>query len=80
MANEQPTEAGVQASVLQWLDSLGWETFNQATKRGATVLDERYDRQRSEVIYWNVLRKQTIVLKDDIIVNRIDSSNLGVSP
>lgn len=80
MANEQPTEAGVQESILQWLDSLGWTTFDHATKRGATVLDDRYDRQRSEVIYWNVFLKQIIALKDDITVNRIDSSTFGFDP
>ncbi len=72
MANEQPTEAGVQASVLQWLDSLGWETFDHATQRGATVLDERYDRQRSEVIYWDLLAETVVDINDELTEDNVD--------
>ena len=71
MANAQPSEAGVQESVLRWLDSLGWETYEDAT-RGATVLDERYGRQRSEVIYWDLLAEAVVDINDELTEDNVD--------
>ena len=70
MANAQPSEAGVQESVLQWLDSLGWETYDDA-KRGATVLDERHERQRSEVIYWDLLAEAVVDINDELTEDKV---------
>ena len=71
MANAQPSEAGVQESVLRWLDSLGWETYEDA-ERGATVLDERYGRQRSEVIYWDLLAEAVVDINDELTEDNVD--------
>ena len=70
MANAQPSEAGVQESVLQWLNSLGWNTYDDA-KRGATVLDERYERQRSEVIYWDLLAEAVVDINDELTEDKV---------
>jgi len=71
MANAQPSEAGVQASVLRWLDSLGWNTYDDA-KRGATVLDERFGRQQSEVIYWDLLAEAVVDINDELTEDNVD--------
>ena len=73
MADALPREHGVERSILQWLDGLGWETYGQDDEWGATILDREYDRGTSEIIYWNVLREQVISLNDDITEDNVDS-------
>ncbi len=73
MSEILPREQGVERSILQWLDGLGWETYGQDDEWGATILDREYDRGTSEVIYWNVLREQVIALNDDITEDNVDS-------
>jgi len=73
MADALPREQGVERSILQWLDGLGWETYGQDDDWGATILDRKYDRGTSEVIYWNVLREQVITLNEDITEDNVDS-------
>ena len=59
-----PSEAGVERSLLSWLDSVGWETHGQDGSRGANVLDDNYDRQPQQVIYWDLLEEQVVALND----------------
>lgn len=73
MADVLPREQGVERSILQWLDGLGWETYGKDDDWGATVLDREYDRATSEVIYWEILREQVIAINDDITENNVDS-------
>lgn len=73
MADVLPREQGVERSILQWLDGLGWETYGQDDDWGATILDREYDRATSEVIYWEILREQVIAINDDITEDNVDS-------
>lgn len=73
MGEVLPSEAGVERSILQWLDGLGWETYGQDDDWGATILDRKYDCATSEVIYWNILREQVIAINDDITEDNVDS-------
>jgi type I restriction enzyme R subunit len=63
---ETPSESGLETSVLTWLDELGWETYGHDGGEGAQVLDDTYDRDRSEVVYWDILREKLIELNDDV--------------
>jgi len=66
-----PSEAGVERSLLSWLDSVGWETHGQDGSRGANVLDDVYDRQPQEVIYWDLLEEQVIALNDAVTPSNV---------
>ncbi|ELZ08591.1 type I site-specific deoxyribonuclease, HsdR family protein [Halovivax asiaticus JCM 14624] len=72
MTKSVPTEGGLQRSVLQWLDGLGWETYGLDEGYGATVLDERYGRTRSEVIYWDLLAEAVVDLNDELTAENVD--------
>jgi type I restriction enzyme R subunit len=63
---EMPSEGGVETDILQWLNEIGWETYGEEEDRGygATVLDEQYDRDLSEIIYWDILKEKIIELND----------------
>jgi type I restriction enzyme R subunit len=61
---ETPSETGVEIDILQWLDEMGWETYGKDGGYGATVLDQQYDRDLSEVVYWNILKEQLIALNE----------------
>jgi type I restriction enzyme R subunit len=54
-----PNEAGVQMDVLQWLNQLGYETYGLAADEpeGASILDEKFGRDPTEVIYYEMLRE-----------------------
>jgi len=61
-----PSEAGVERSILSWLDGVGWETHGQDGGHGANVLDEAYERDSHGVIYWNLLAEQVVALNKDV--------------
>jgi len=67
-----PSEQGVELSLLSWLDGLGWETHGQDGGRGAMVLDEAYDRQTNEVVYWRLLKEQIVALNDDVTKGNVE--------
>lgn len=71
MAN-LPSEAGVEYSILTWLDSLGWETYGHDRDRGAEILDREYERDYSEVIYWEILEEQLVELNEAITEDNVD--------
>ncbi len=59
-----PSESGVEQSLLSWLSDCGWETHGQDGSRGATVLDDAYNRQSHEVIYWELLEERITTIND----------------
>ena len=61
---EELSETGVEVDALQWLDDLGWETYEKDGGYGASVLDEQYDRDLSEVVYWEILKEKVIELNE----------------
>jgi len=70
---EQPTESGVERSILRWLSSipnlpepLQWTVWDQEEGEGAALLDKQYDRDKGEVIYWNLLREQLIQINEEV--------------
>jgi len=67
-----PSEYGVERSLLSWLDGVGWETQGQDGDRGAKVLDEAYERDSHEVIYWNLLAEQVVALNEDVTEDNVD--------
>jgi len=67
-----PSEQGVERSLLSWLDGVGWETHGQDGDRGANVLDDAYERQSHEVVYWNLLAEQVVALNDDVTQENVD--------
>jgi len=70
MAN-LPSEAGVEYSILTWLDNLGWETYGHDRDRGAEILDKKYERSHNEVIYWAILEEQLIELNEEITEDNV---------
>jgi len=67
-----PSEGGVERSLLSWLDGVGWETHGQDGGRGANVLDEAYERDSHEVIYWNLLAEQVVALNEEVTEDNVD--------
>jgi len=67
-----PSEQGVERSLLSWLDAVGWETHGQDGDRGANTLDDAYDRQSHEVVYWDLLAEQAIELNDEVTEDNVD--------
>ncbi|MFC7211906.1 type I restriction endonuclease subunit R [Natronoarchaeum sp. GCM10025321] len=67
-----PSEGGVERSLLSWLDGVGWETHGQDGDRGANVLDDAYERDSHEVIYWNLFAEQVIALNEEVTEDNVD--------
>jgi len=67
-----PSEGGVERSLLSWLDGVGWETHGQDGERGANVLDENYERDSHEVIYWNLLAEQVVTLNEEVTEDNVE--------
>lgn len=57
---EELSETGIEVDALQWLDEIGWETHGKDGGYGASVLDERYNRDLSEVIYRDILKNKIV--------------------
>ena len=66
-----PSEGGVERSLLSWLDGVGWETHGQDGGYGAKVLDENYERDSHEVIYWDLLAEQIVALNDPVTEDNV---------
>jgi len=67
-----PSEQGVERSLLTWLDGVGWETHGQDGDRGANVLDDAYERDSHEIVYWNLLADQVVALNDAVTEDNVD--------
>ncbi|KXB05497.1 hypothetical protein AKJ50_00780 [candidate division MSBL1 archaeon SCGC-AAA382A13] len=61
-------EYGVHASVLDWLESNGWNTWGDPERNlwGSEVLDKKVGRETDQVVYWNILKKKIVELNDKI--------------
>mgnify|MGYP000628052072 CR=1 FL=1 len=66
-----PSEGGVERSLLSWLDGVGWETHGQGGGYGAKVLDENYERDSHEAIYWDLLSEQVVALNDPVTEDNV---------
>lgn len=61
------TESGVEKDILAWLEeNLDWECYL------AKELGREYGREKTEVIYWNLLREQLIKLNEEIDEENVD--------
>ncbi|TKX51648.1 type I restriction endonuclease subunit R [Halorubrum sp. ASP121] len=67
-----PSEGGIERSLLSWLDGVGWETHGQDGGRGAGVLDEAYERDSHEVIYWNLLKEKVVALNRNVTEDNVE--------
>jgi type I restriction enzyme, R subunit len=67
-----PSEFGVERSLLSWLDITGWETHGQDGSRGANTLDDRYDRNSQEVVYWDLLKKQVVKINEAVTADNVE--------
>jgi type I restriction enzyme R subunit len=71
-----PTESGLEASVLHWLRDLPgtqqWTVYGLESGEGAAVLDQEYDREKGEVIYWDLLRDRLIAINDEVTPQNVD--------
>lgn len=63
---QKVTEAGVEAKILEWLEELGWDTYGDPKNniRGSKKLDKKYDRDPSQVVYWDLLKEKIVELND----------------
>jgi type I restriction enzyme R subunit len=66
------TESGVEADFLRWLDDNKWEVYGEGDKWGSEILDNKYDRERTEVIYWEILKEKVIELNEEITEDNAD--------
>jgi len=85
------TEEGVEKKVLDLLEESGWEVYgspgDEEEDWGAVQLDEQYNRDLEEVIYWELLKEKIAEINDDIdehdasdviekLKRKIDTENL----
>ncbi len=64
---EKLTEGGLEEDVLRWLDDVGWERYGSGVEgedNGCRLLDEEYDRDIHEVVYWDLLEEKLLELND----------------
>jgi len=71
-----PTESGLEVSILHWLRDLPgshqWSAYGLKNGEGAAVLDQEYDREKGEVIYWDLLRERLIAINDEVTPQNVD--------
>jgi|GEM_PF-919778 len=62
------TESGLEKKMLEWLEEEGWETYGEPEedKRGSSILDQRYDREKADVIYWDLLKEKIKELNSEV--------------
>ncbi|ELY58347.1 type I restriction endonuclease subunit R [Natronolimnohabitans innermongolicus] len=67
-------EQKVEYALLEWLEDAGWESYGGPNEPdGCTQLDAKYDREdKSEVIYWELLRQKLIDLNDKVTDHNVD--------
>ncbi|WEL23327.1 type I restriction endonuclease subunit R [Candidatus Nanohalovita haloferacivicina] len=65
----QTTEGGVEAKVLDYLEDVGWDVYGDPKNNGewgGSQLDDKYDRDRDEAVYWNLLKQKIVELNENI--------------
>ncbi|MFW6173003.1 MAG: type I restriction endonuclease subunit R, partial [Elusimicrobiota bacterium] len=61
------TESGIEKSIIEWLDGdLDWNYFP------ANELDDTYEREQNEAVYWKLLREKLIEINDEIDESNVD--------
>ena len=67
-------EQKVEYALLDWLDAAGWDTYGGPDEPdGCTQLDAMYGRDdKSEVVYWELLREQLIALNEPVTSHNVD--------
>lgn len=85
------TESSVEQKILNLLAESGWDVHGSAGEDkenwGAVKLDERYDRDLKDVVYWERLKDKIVEINDDIdeydatdviekLKRKIDTENL----
>jgi len=66
---QKTTEGGVEAKVLDYLESVGWDVYGDPRtggEWGGSQLDEKYDRSRDEAVYWNLLKKKIVEINEKV--------------
>jgi type I restriction enzyme R subunit len=67
-------EQKIEYALLDWLADAGWDTYGGPDEPdGGVQLDAKYDRDnKSEVVYWELLREQLIALNDPVTDHNVD--------
>lgn len=63
---KKTTEDGVEAKMMEYLGDMGWDTYGDPEEgvRGGNLLDDKYGREKSQVIYWDLLKQKIRELND----------------
>jgi len=68
-----PKESGVETSMLNWLEDIGWEIYGDEKEEGGKTLDRKFNRENHrEVIYWDLLKEQLIKINQEIDESNVD--------
>jgi type I restriction enzyme R subunit len=67
-------EQKVEYALLDWLADAGWDTYGGPDEQdGGVQLDAEYGRDdKSEVVYWELLREQLIALNEKVTDHNVD--------
>lgn len=65
---KKTTEGGVEAKIMDYLDEAGWDVHGNPRENnwGAKQLDEKYNRDRDEAVYWDLLKEKIIELNEKV--------------
>ena len=76
---EKPNEEGIEESMLRWLsgiptlpDALQWTPWNPENGEGGAKLDKKQGREKSEVVYWEILREQLIQINEEVTESNVE--------
>ena len=65
--------------MLRWLsgiptlpEPLQWTPWNPDDGEGGAQLDEEQGREKSEVVYWEILREQLIQINEEVTEGNVD--------
>lgn len=65
-------EQGVEDAMLRWLGENQWDAYGLDNPEGAKILDDRYDRDHDEAVYWDLLREKLVELNDHVDRTNVD--------
>jgi len=69
---ETPDEYGLEESILNWINEIGWETYGLKGGEGASILDQKHDREHTEAIYWNILKDKVLEINDELSESEVE--------
>jgi type I restriction enzyme R subunit len=77
---ERPDEEGIERSVLRWLsnipplpDPFQWTVWDPDDGEGGAKLDKEHNREKSEVVYWEILREKLPQINGEVTEGNVDS-------